>query len=163
MKSSVVVVIILGVVLFAGAVASWFFVRATESDANGGYWADASKVSVTPAGYVTNAAGEVSAILAITNAGPYTFWYSGHVDTFDGRHWVNYPAGDIYVYTPCDSLLTPFSSASMIISVPSSQIRWRADLQLRDVHGTNSVAHLTCLWEKFVKKNYKSANVYTQE
>src|ERR1039457_801683 len=99
MKPSVIVVVFLSVVVFAAALASWFFVRATASDANGSYWADANKVKVTPAGYVTNAVGEVSAILAITNAGPYTFWYAGHVDTFDGRRWVNYPAGDIYVYT----------------------------------------------------------------
>ena len=156
-------IIIMGVVVFTAALGSWFFVRATASAADGSYWADASKVTVTPTGYVTNAVGSVSAILAITNAGPYTFWYAGCVDTFDGRRWVNYPAGDVTVLTPSASPLVPFSSASMVISVPSSQVRWRAELQLRDIHGTNTLARLICLWEEFAKREYKNGVVYTQE
>jgi hypothetical protein len=171
MKRSIIIVFaIFGVIVITVALTSWYyFSRVTASDVQGGYYIsydDERKVTITPDGYVTNAVGEVSSILAITNAGPLTFSYWVCIDTAsgeNGRGWVDYPDRNKVNITWGTTLLAPFSSGRIIVPIPSSQVRWRADLQLRDVHGTNTVGKLICLWEDYVKKEPKSGVVYSQE
>jgi hypothetical protein len=147
--------------------ACWYFVRVTASDPKGGYWADASKVTVTPTGYATNSDGSLSAIFALTNTGPYTFSFWASVETHNGPGWIGYPPSDPQhpVVYPVfgTSLLAPGGSATISIPVPPIHVGWRASIQLRDLHGTNFVATLTRLWEDYIKKDDKSDVIYTDE
>ncbi len=107
------------VILSLIALSVSYFSRVTASDAQGAYWADTSKLSVTPTGYVTNALGQFLAILAITNAGPYTFAYGGHIETFDGKRWVDM-TDDVVFLIPGRPPMTKTEFASLSAAQPKT-------------------------------------------
>jgi hypothetical protein len=120
-----------------------------------------SNIAVFHSSYVTNAAGGESSIITLSNSGPQTFSFGGGIETYDGRNWV-YPAG-IFVFYPGTNLLGPRQTASLLIPVPSSPVRWRAKVVCRDVHGAGLRGKLTRVLEDRGFKDWNPDWYFTQE
>ena len=122
-----------------------------------------SNVAVFHSGYVTNAAGGESSIITLSNSGPQTFSFGGGIETYDAtiRNWV-YPAG-IFLFYSGTNLLGPRQTASLLIPVPSSPVRWRAKVVCRDVHGAGLRGKLTCLLEDRGLKDWNPHWYFTKE